>query len=169
MAIGRALLCSSVLVGLSLLIATCTADSIADPIATQLVFETDPADVLAGTTLAPIVVEAQDASGNLVIGFGEDVTLSIETNPGGGTLVGTTTVTAVGGIAIFDDLMVDLFGAGYRLRAEAGSLTSATSAAFDVIPALAAQHIVTVGRSGFAIQRARGSWLDGLGGVEPSF
>ncbi|HEY7686095.1 MAG TPA: hypothetical protein VH833_08330 [Gemmatimonadales bacterium] len=132
MAIARALLRSSALVGLSLLIATCSADSNAPPVATQLVFLTDPAGALAGTTLAPIVVEAQDASGKLVTGFGADVTLSIETNPGGGTLGGTTTVTAVGGIATFDDLTLERSGAGYRLQASAGNLSSATSATFTI-------------------------------------
>ena len=132
MAIARALVRSSALVGLSLLIATCSADSNAPPVATQLVFQTDPAGALAGTTLAPIVVEAQDASGKIVTGFGEDVTLSIETNPGGGTLEGTTTVTAVGGVATFDDLTLERSGAGYRLQASAGSLSSATSATFTI-------------------------------------
>ncbi|MGH7614203.1 MAG: beta strand repeat-containing protein [Gemmatimonadales bacterium] len=144
MTIARALLRSSALVGLSLLIATCSGDSIAPPVATQLVFQTDPAGALAGTTLPPIVVEAQDASGKLVTGFGEDVTLTIETNPGGGTLDGTTTVTAVGGVATFDDLMLERSGAGYRLQATAGSLSSATSAMFTIDPGPATQLAFSV-------------------------
>jgi len=141
---ARDLIRTGACVVLSILIATCTADSNAPPIATQLVFATDPTAALAGTTLSPVVVEAQDESGNLVTGFGEEVTLTIETNPGGATLEGTTTVAAVGGIATFADLMLERSGAGYRLEASAGSLTSATSATFTIAAGPATQLAFSV-------------------------
>lgn len=50
----------------------------------------------------------------------------------GGTLVGTTTRTTVGGVATFDDLRVSPAGAGYTLRFSVTGLAAATSDPFDV-------------------------------------
>jgi hypothetical protein len=47
------------------------------------------------------------------------VTLSLGTNPSGGTLRGTLTVNVSGGIATFSDLSIDLAGVGYTLHAMA--------------------------------------------------
>jgi hypothetical protein len=64
------------------------------------------------------------------------VSLSIENNPGGGTLNGTTTVAAVGGVATFSNLNISKAGQGYTLVASSAAptpeLTPATSAAFNV-------------------------------------
>src|SRR6185295_4677299 len=49
------------------------------------------------------------------------VTVAIGTNPGGGTLSGTTTVSAVSGVASFSNLSIDKSGAGYTLTAAAAS------------------------------------------------
>lgn len=62
--------------------------------------------------------------------------MSIAANPGGGQLDGTITVTAVDGVATFDDLVIDRSGAGYTLEASAASLTAALSGPFDVRLAL---------------------------------
>jgi hypothetical protein len=86
--------------------------------ATQLAFIVQPASAVAGATIAPSVqVEARDASGTRVTTFTGDVTLAISTNPGGGTLSGTTTVAAVNGVATFPDLSINNPGTGYRLQA----------------------------------------------------
>jgi len=44
-----------------------------------------------------VEVTARDAFGNVATGFAGNVTLAIGSNPGGGTLGGTTTVAAVAG------------------------------------------------------------------------
>jgi hypothetical protein len=63
---------------------------------------------------------------------GTKVTTSITTNPGGGTLSGTTTVASSNGVAAFGNLQIDQPGAGYDLAATAPRLTSATSNLFTV-------------------------------------
>jgi hypothetical protein len=65
------------------------------------------------------------------------VTLSLATNPGGATLAGTVATAAVGGIATFSNLSVNLTGTGYVLGAAATGITSATSAAFTISSAAA--------------------------------
>src|SRR5438477_195906 len=62
------------------------------------------------------------------------VTVAIGTNPGGGTLSGTATVSAVGGVATFSNLSIDKSGTGYTFTAASGALTGATSAAFTISP-----------------------------------
>ncbi|HRQ78639.1 MAG TPA: putative metal-binding motif-containing protein [Gemmatimonadaceae bacterium] len=65
------------------------------------------------------------------------VTILLGTNPAGATLEGTLTVNAVAGIATFTDVSLDAVGSGFTLVATSGSLTSATSVAFDVTLSLA--------------------------------
>jgi hypothetical protein len=84
----------------------------------------------------PAVVEVQDAAGN-TISTATSITLGIGTNPGNGTLSGTTTVNAVNGVATFSDLSINNSGTGYTLTAAAASLTGTTSRAFSVRNALA--------------------------------
>jgi len=103
------------------------------PPATQLRFTVQPASTQAGQTIAPPVqVSALDASGTLVTSFTGAITVAIGTNPGNGTLSGTTTINATNGVATFSNLSIDNAGTGYTLQATSSGLTSATSSAFDV-------------------------------------
>ena len=69
------------------------------------------------------------------------VTVAIGNNPSGGTLSGTTTVTAVGGIATFSNLSINKVGTGYTLAAADASFGGATSGTFNITPA-GADHLV---------------------------
>src|SRR5439155_757735 len=89
-------------------------------------------------------VTAQDAQGNTATGFTGDVTVALGANPGSGTLFGTTTVLASGGVATFADLSINRAGAGYRLRAGTPGLTPVTSAAFDVVAGSATRLVFAV-------------------------
>src|SRR5207244_3259002 len=101
--------------------------------ASRLVFTVQPTNTAAGGTITPAVeVTAQDAFGNVATGFTGNVTLSIGTNPGGGTLGGTKIVAAAAGVASFATLSINNAGVGYTLVAGSGALTSATSGAFDI-------------------------------------
>ena len=62
------------------------------------------------------------------------MTLAITAGSGtsGATLLGTTTVTAVNGVAIFSTLGIDRAGSGYTLSATAAGVTGATSTPFDI-------------------------------------
>ena len=66
--------------------------------------------------------------------------MAIGTNPVGGTLAGTLTVPASGGIATFSNLSINKVGIGYTLTASDGGLGGATSTAFNITPA-AADHL----------------------------
>src|SRR5207245_6909034 len=59
--------------------------------ATHLVFAVQPGNTTAGSAVAPAVqIAAQDAQGNTDPTFTGNVTVAIGTNPGAGTLSGTT-------------------------------------------------------------------------------
>src|SRR5215472_9575733 len=59
----------------------------------------------------PVKVEVLDGSGKLVTGSTAAVTVAIGSNPGAGSLSGTLTVNASGGVASFSDLSIDQPGA----------------------------------------------------------
>lgn len=89
-----------------------------------------PADAAAGLSIT-VLVTIQDALQNTVVGSSLDVTLALEPNDQGATLLGTTTTTAVDGIATFDAAQISRAGRGFVLSATAGELV-ASSAPFDV-------------------------------------
>ncbi len=103
-------------------------------VAVALTFTVEPSDPIAEATIDPPVrVEAVDANGNRVTGFNKSVALVIVANPSGATLVGTTMVTAIDGVATFSGLSIDREGTGYTLQATSGTLTPAVTAPFNVL------------------------------------
>jgi hypothetical protein len=114
---------------------TGSASVIVNPAAAHhLLFLQGPTDTAAGQTITPAVtVAVVDQFGNVVTDDNSDtVTLTIGTNPSGGTLSGTLTVTVSGGIATFDDLSIDITGDGYTLHATTTGLADADSVAFSI-------------------------------------
>jgi hypothetical protein len=108
-------------------------DTVKAGTATKLVYGVQPANTGASTTITPAVtVIAQDANSNPVTTFTGNVTIAIGTNPSSGVLGGTLTVPAVAGVATFSNLSINLAGNGYTLVATSGTLTSATSNAFNI-------------------------------------
>ena len=105
----------------------------APPVPTQVVFTVQPSGTPGGQTFSPAIqVAIQDASGNTVTTATNSVTLAIGSNQSGGTLSGTTTVSAVNGVATFSTLSIGKAGSGYTLSASAAGLTGATSASFAI-------------------------------------
>jgi hypothetical protein len=89
--------------------------------ADHLVFLQPPTDTAAGQTINPVSVAIVDLYGNVETADNTDVvTLSLSTNPGGGTLSGTLMLTVVNGVATFGDLSIDMPGMGYTLHATVG-------------------------------------------------
>ena len=117
----------------SLTAATSNSFNITPGAATQLVFLQQPGNTTAGASISPAVTAlVQDANGNTVTTDSSSVTLSLGTNPGGGTLSGTTTVAAVNGVATFSNLSINKAGSGYTLTANDGALTGAASSGFNI-------------------------------------
>ncbi|HYS61540.1 MAG TPA: hypothetical protein VEM27_13190, partial [Gemmatimonadales bacterium] len=105
---------------------------IAGPV-TQLVFGTQPSTITGGKSFSPAVkVRALDGLGNLATTFTGQVTVTLN-SPGSGTLSGTTTVAAAGGVATFFSLSVNVAASGYTLTAAAAGLPNVESVAFEVI------------------------------------
>lgn len=127
-------------------VAGCEGDGpTAAVVPTQLAFTVEPAAASAGASIAPAVrVEVRDASGSRVTGATHSIVLALATNPGGGTLAGTTTASAVDGVATFADLSIDVAAAGYSLSATTAGLTAATSASFTVAAGAATALAFTV-------------------------
>jgi len=98
----------------------------------QLVFTTQPSNTGVGLTITPAVqVAAQDNTNTTLASFTGSITLAIGAGPG--TLSGTTTQSATGGIATFSDLSINKIANGYTLTASpAGGVPAATSNAFNV-------------------------------------
>jgi hypothetical protein len=101
----------------------------------KLAFVVQPGATTPGSVISPAVqVAVQDAAGNTVPGASANVSIAIAAGRGasGAVLTGTATRSAINGIASFADLAIDRAGTNYALTASAPSLTSATSAGFDV-------------------------------------
>jgi len=131
-------------------LAACGGDGSGPPQeASRLAFTVQPSTAVAGQLISPpIQVALQDASGSVVGGAENAVTLSLVPGPGA-ALGGTATVTAAAGVATFADLSVSQPGTGYTLNATAAGLPAATSAAFDVTtPASAPATIAPAGGDG---------------------
>jgi hypothetical protein len=97
-----------------------------------------------------VSVAIQDAYGNTVTSTTALISVAIGTNPGGGTLSGTTSVSASGGVASFGTLSINKAGTGYTLRASSAGLIGATSSAFNVTAGPAYQLAFTVQPPGTA-------------------
>jgi hypothetical protein len=103
------------------------------PVATSVGFVVQPSNAGAGAAITPAVqVEIRDQSGARITTATNTVVLAIGANPAGGTLSGTTSVAAVGGVATFSSLSIDRAGAGYTLAAASAGLTGAASNAFNI-------------------------------------
>src|SRR5439155_202489 len=119
---------------------TSTAFDITPGTATRLAFTQQPTTTVAGGVISPSVqLSALDPAGNLVPTFTGNVTVALGNNPGGGTLGGTTTVAAVGGVVTFSDLTLDKTAPGYWLTAT--GLGTATSSSFNIIAGTATQLV----------------------------
>lgn len=101
-----------------------------DIVATKLIFGSQPGNIIVGQTFGAFTVRAVDDDNALDESFDGSVTITLQT--GSGSLSGTTTRAAVGGIATFDNISINTLNTGAVIRASASGLTYADSAPFDV-------------------------------------
>ena len=124
----------------------------------QLAFTTQPVNGTPGSALPAIVVQLQDASGNISAASNAPVTLTSSSSSI------STTVNAVNGVATFSGLLIGTPGT-YALTATSPGLASATSRPFTINNPPASVCIVVksfevrtncdVDRSGFAVDGYR--------------
>lgn len=101
--------------------------------AAALRFATEPSTSVVGVPMVPAVqVGVVDANGNPVTGATPSITMTVALGSTGLALTGTTTSSAVGGIATFDNLRPDRASTTTRLRASATGLQPAISGVFSV-------------------------------------
>ena len=121
---------------------------------TQLAYTQIATTGTAGQALSPAIkVAAEDAFGNVVTTDTSTVTIAVATGPGGFT-GSTTSVAAVGGVATFNNLVLDTSGT-YALTSTDGSLTNVTSGNVVIAAASASQLVdqlvPTTGTAGQAL------------------
>jgi hypothetical protein len=100
--------------------------------ATNFIFTTGPANIVAGQVMPPVVVTAKDVNGNVATAFTGTIIVTLGSNPGGGMLSGSTSAAAVAGVATFSGLSVNRPGVGYTLFAGATGIGGVMSGAFTV-------------------------------------
>ncbi|MBM2802689.1 MAG: hypothetical protein HW419_582 [Deltaproteobacteria bacterium] len=122
---------------------------------TKLAFINQPVNsTTSGAIKGPPTVAVQDSAGNTIATSTAAVTIAIGTNPGGGTLSGTTVKNASSGVSAFADLHINQAANGYTLTATSPGLTSATSATFNIVAAGSMAGTVTKASGGGAITGA---------------
>ncbi|MBA4073139.1 MAG: hypothetical protein C0497_15135, partial [Gemmatimonas sp.] len=109
---------------------TATARSVAP---SRLVFATAPPSSNNAGSPLPITVNALDAQGDIAKTFTGTVTLALAEGSTSAPLLGTLSAAAVGGVATFPDVRINVPGAGYLLTASASGLGSINSPAFAVV------------------------------------
>lgn len=134
--------------------------------APHLAFVTSlPASGEANVVISPPVrVAVQDSLGNPLRGATDTVTLALAANPNDAILLGSTTVTAIDGIATFADLRIDRPGSGYTLAATAARHTQVISALFVVRVTFASVNGGYVHTCGVSTSRAAYCWGDNVFG-----
>ena len=101
--------------------------------ATTLAFLTQPNNATTSSAIpGPPSVVVRDNQGNTVTNASASIAIGIGTNPGSGTLSGTTVKNTSGGVSAFADLKINQTGNGYTLTATSAGLTSATTNPFNI-------------------------------------
>lgn len=122
---------------------------------TKLGFIFQPANsTTSGAIKGPPTLAVQDSAGNTITSSSAAITVAIATNPGSGTLSGTTVRNAASGVGAFADLKIDQTGNGYTLTATSPGLTSATTTAFNITSGGNVAGTVTKAAGGGAITGA---------------
>src|SRR5206468_2693071 len=105
--------------------------------------------------------------------FAGNVTVVLATNPGGGSLDGTTTVQAVNGVATFVGLTLNNAGTGFTLQVSGSGIPGVSTSPFSVTADKAA-HLVLTTQPPTTVTAGRGFGLviaaeDLYGNVDSSF
>lgn len=136
--------------------------------AAALAFTMQPSNTGANAPITPaVVVEIRDQYGNRV-NSSANVVMAIGANPASGTLSGTLTQAAVGGVATFSNLALNNAGIGYALVASSSDVPNAVSSEFNITPAVPSASLSTASANPGSFTAGGGSTItvtvkDGLG------
>lgn len=118
-------------------------------VATKLGYVVQPVNSPGGALgMAPIQIAVMDANSNVVntgAASTSSINVSIASNVNGAVLSGTTTATAVNGIASFNNLGIDKTATGYKLLASSGSYIPSYSNSFNITSGTPQKITVTSG------------------------
>jgi hypothetical protein len=134
--------------------ATSSALTVAPGTASKLVVAQQPTSAAATAVIDPaITVQVQDSFGNIATSSSALVGVTLLSNPNGGNLGGTQSISAVSGVATFNTLSIDKAGSGYTLILSSSGLASAISETFTISVGLptrspADKGVLEIGRSG---------------------
>ncbi len=120
-------------------------DLVAYGMGTQLAVTTQPPGSVTQNTPFGLTVADEDSAGVVDTSFNGTVTISLGNNPGGSTLGGTLTATAVDGVATFSNLTLNNAGTGYTLHATASGLTATNTGSFNVTAPVSAPVVTPSG------------------------
>jgi hypothetical protein len=98
-----------------------------------LLFTVQPISFYITNQTFLIRVSVTDGAGNVLPLATPLVSLSLSTNPGSGTLNGTTTVTAIAGVASYENLSINNSGVGYVLQATTSGTNAVNSNSFSIL------------------------------------
>lgn len=113
------------------------------PRAVKLAFRAYPNVVVAGKAMLPwLEVVVLDSTG-AIVQTGDSVFLGFAQDPGPASLLGTTRIAAISGVARFADVRIDHAGS-YVLVAKARGLDSAVSRPLEVLPGPSASLRFTI-------------------------
>jgi subtilisin-like proprotein convertase family protein len=124
--------------------ATTTAITVTPLDASRFVITTQPPSSITAGSAFGFTVTAEDTFGNVATTFNTLVSIGLARNPGTGTLGGSLSQRASGGVAQFSGLTLKTVGTGYTIDATNGTLTSLPSNPITVTPAAAATLVVTI-------------------------
>ncbi|MHB1557452.1 MAG: hypothetical protein ACYC61_08230 [Isosphaeraceae bacterium] len=113
--------------------------------ASRLVVTAEPPSSLTAGGSFGLTASVEDAYGNLVTGYGSEVTIGLASGPSGASLGGTSSVAASGGVATFSGLSIDQAGSGYALNVGATGLAAVDTTSFAVTPAAPSSLVLTTG------------------------
>lgn len=110
-------------------------------VATKLGYTQQPSNTVEGNAMSPSpAVAVQDANGNTVTSSTASITLTYPYPSGG---VFGQVVSAVNGIATFDNVILGTVGTGFTFSATSTGLTSATSNTFNITEGTTASLVVS--------------------------
>jgi hypothetical protein len=127
---------------------------------TQLVFTVEPTNGTAGQSFS-VTVSVEDSSGNILTGNDANVTLRVADGPGDFSGSRTLTATAVNGVAIFNNVVLDKAGT-YTLVTHSQGAGRSFSSSFTIAPDTTDPgQLVFLPGSGSQTSSSRGDCGDG--------